>query len=287
MKLFADFNPDVLEVLLCDADGNLFPSEEPAFDASVTITNAFLRRFGLPGNLSAAELRVATTGKNFRTTAVDLAVAGGVPVERALADRYHGAAVANEEQTLRGEVLTCAELEVWVARERDAVTKHLGVSLMPDAAVCRPLDRLSLRYSLAAVSSSSSVRLRACFTATGLDTLIPPGVRFSAEDSLPVPTSKPDPAIYRLAGEALGIRGAQGLAIEDSVPGVASAVAAGFPTVGNVMFVPQEERATRASELWDEGACALIESWWQLCDLIGYPDPEPDAHDEQRAKRAL
>ena len=28
--------------LLCDADGNLFPSEEPAFEASAEVTNAFL-----------------------------------------------------------------------------------------------------------------------------------------------------------------------------------------------------------------------------------------------------
>ena len=33
--------------LLCDADGNLFPSEEPAFDASVEVTNAFLASLGI------------------------------------------------------------------------------------------------------------------------------------------------------------------------------------------------------------------------------------------------
>ena len=31
-----------LEVLLCDADGNLFPSEEPAFVASADVTNRLL-----------------------------------------------------------------------------------------------------------------------------------------------------------------------------------------------------------------------------------------------------
>jgi beta-phosphoglucomutase-like phosphatase (HAD superfamily) len=265
---FADFDLAQIEVLLCDADGNLFPSEEPAFDASVTVTNAFLQRFGLPGNWSAPELRLRTTGKNFRTTAVDLAVDGGVPVESTLAIGHQDAVVATDEQILNRQALTCTELEEWVAKERETVTEHLGITLTPDAAVYGPLERMSLRYSLAAVSSSASLRLQACFTATGLDTLIPPAVRFSAEDSLPVPTSKPDPAIYRLAGETLGIRGGQGLAIEDSVPGVLSAVAAGFPTVGNVVFVPPAERATRTSQLREAGVCGVIDSWRELADIL-------------------
>src|SRR5206468_6511581 len=31
-------------ILLCDADGNLFPSEEPAFEASAVVTNRYLER---------------------------------------------------------------------------------------------------------------------------------------------------------------------------------------------------------------------------------------------------
>jgi beta-phosphoglucomutase-like phosphatase (HAD superfamily) len=269
---FADFDPASVEVLLCDADGNLFPSEEPAFDASVTVTNAFLQRFGLPGTWSAAELRLRTTGKNFRTTAVDLAVAGGVPVEATLARGQKDVVVATDDDIRIGKALTCAELDDWVAKERDTVTEHLAVVLTPDAGVYGPLERMSLRYALSAVSSSAVVRLQACFTATGLDGLIPPGVRFSAEDSLPVPTSKPDPAIYRFAGETLGIEGRRGLAIEDSVPGVLSAVGAGFPTIGNVMFVPPVEQALRASQLQEAGVCAVIDSWWQLDELLGSDD---------------
>jgi beta-phosphoglucomutase-like phosphatase (HAD superfamily) len=268
MNPLDDFDPRAVEVLLCDADGNLFPSEEPAFDASVTVTNAFLQRFGMPGEWTAAELRLRTTGKNFRTTAVDLAVAAGVAVEAPLARGYQDAVVATGEQLRSGDALSCDELDDWVIKERDTVTEHLGITLAPDAAVYGPLERMGLRYGLAAVSSSATVRLQACFTATGLDTLIPPGVRFSAEDSLPVPTSKPDPAIYRFAGEALGVEGSRGLAVEDSVPGVLSAVAAGFPTIGNVMFVPATERAERTSQLRKAGACAVIDSWSQLADRI-------------------
>jgi HAD superfamily hydrolase (TIGR01509 family) len=167
--------------------------------------------------------------------------------------------------------LTVGELENWVAKEKEAVTDHLGATLTPDTAVYGPLEQMSLRYMLAAVSSSASVRLQACFTAAGLDTLIPPAFRLSAEDSLAVPTSKPDPAVCRLAGERLGIEGPGGLAIEDSVPGVLSAVAAGFPTIGNVMFVPASERAERIVELRAAGVCATIESWWQLAELLVIP----------------
>ena len=65
--------------LLLDADGNLVPSEEPAFVASADVTNAFLAELGVDRRFTAEQLRLATTGKNFRTTAVDLAVDAGVP----------------------------------------------------------------------------------------------------------------------------------------------------------------------------------------------------------------
>ena len=39
--------PAPVEAVLCDADGNLFPSEEPAFDASAEVTNAFLASLGV------------------------------------------------------------------------------------------------------------------------------------------------------------------------------------------------------------------------------------------------
>jgi beta-phosphoglucomutase-like phosphatase (HAD superfamily) len=270
---FRDIDVDAIEVLLCDADGNLFPSEEPAFDASVGVTNRFLRRYGLPGDLRAEDLLEQTTGKNFRTTAVDLAVAGGVPVEAELAVGREGALVASQSQLDAGAAVTVGDLEEWVREERAIVTAHLGVTLTPDRNVLDPLRFLSKRYSLAAVSSSASARLDACFIATGLDDLMPAPVRFSAEDSLPVPTSKPDPAVYLFAGEVLDVRGPQGLAIEDSVPGTVSAVAAGFPTVGNVMFVPEPARARRCLELQEAGASAIITSWAELADYLSGSAP--------------
>jgi HAD superfamily hydrolase (TIGR01509 family) len=230
-------------LLLCDADGNLFPSEEPAFEASARITNRFLEAHGIPRRYTAAELRLTTTGKNFRTTAADLAAAAGVIVPR-------------------------DELEHWVTEEKRAVTVHLARALRPDPRVTAPLRRLVRRHPLAAVSSSASARLDACFEATGLADLFPPSVRFSAEDSLREPRSKPDPAIYAFAADELGIAAAEALAVEDSVPGVQSAVGARVRTIGNVMFVPSDERAERGRALKAAGADEVIDSWSALEGLL-------------------
>ena len=254
-----------LRFLLCDADGNLFPSEEPAFVASTGVTNAFLASLGLPAAWTPEELRLSTTGKNFRTTAVDLCVAGGAAVDPAVADGRPGArTVAAPGRPM----LTPEVLEHWVAEEKRTVSAYLAEVLEPDPGVLDPLGKMAPHLTLAAVSSSATSRLAACFEATGLTPLIPADRRYSAEDSLPVPTSKPDPAVYLFAGQALGCAGRQALAVEDSVPGAQSAVAAGFPTVGNVMFVPPAERAERVRLLRAAGVAVVVESWQELADLV-------------------
>jgi HAD superfamily hydrolase (TIGR01509 family) len=239
------FDPAAVEVLLCDADGNLFPSEEPAFVASAEVTNRCLAMLGVARRYAPEELRLATTGKNFRTTIVDLAHEAG-----------------------HGDALTRDALERWVAEEQRAVSTYLAQALKPDPAVHEPLARLARRFQLSAVSSSALARLDACFTATGLAELIPPHRRFSAEDSLPVPTSKPDPAIYTFAGRELGVSGPSGLAIEDSLPGALSAVAAGFATIGNVAFVAPEERSERREALYAAGVVAVVASWSELESIL-------------------
>ena len=230
-----------LTTLLCDADGNLFPSEEPAFVASADVTNRLLAELGDDRRFTPEELRLATTGMNFRSTSRRLAAEAGRP-----------------------EV----DVEPWVAEERRAVTAYLGEHLRPHEPTTAALTAIATRLRLAAVSSSALSRLAACFTATGLDALIPPEVRFSAEDSLPTPTSKPDPAVYRHACAELGIAPAEGLAVEDSVAGALSAVRAGCPTVGNLLFVPPAERAEREAVLREAGVLAVVSSWQELADTL-------------------
>jgi HAD superfamily hydrolase (TIGR01509 family) len=271
LMVVRQFDPAPITTLLCDADDNLFPSEGPAFDASVEVINRFLARFDIAAPFTAEELRKQATGTNFRNTALNLAVLCEVPIEQTLADNRPAAVIASRSDVATDRALCADELEQWVRAEREHVTTHLTATLKPDPQVLGPLQTLAARYALAAVSSSASARLDACFTATGLDSLIPASLRFSAEDSLAVPTSKPDPAVYLRTGEVMGIDVDHGLAIEDSAPGVASAVAAGYVTVGNLMFVPPDERPCRGSELLDAGAIAISDSWQALTDALLSP----------------
>jgi HAD superfamily hydrolase (TIGR01509 family) len=268
LRVVRGFDPAPITTLLCDADDNLFPSEKPAFAASVEVINRFLSRFGVPAPFTAEELRKQAVGKNFRSTAVDLAVLSGVPIEHTLAHGHPAAGIASHSDVATGRALCADELEQWVRQEREQVTAHLAATLRPDPEVLGPLQALASRYALAAVSSSAGQRLNACFAATDLDPLIPAALRFSAEDSLPVPTSKPNPAVYLHTGQVMDVDAQHGLAIEDSVAGVTSAVAAGYPTVGNLMFVPADEQRCRSAELIDAGAIAIIDSWRALTDAL-------------------
>jgi beta-phosphoglucomutase-like phosphatase (HAD superfamily) len=236
-------DPTSATVLLCDADGTLFPSEEPAYEASAEVTNRFLAHLGAERPFSPQELQKLTNGKNFRGAAHELAAGYGRSPDP-------------------------ADLERWVAEEKDVVTAHLRTVLRPDAHVQTSLSRLTERFGLAAVTSSASSRLGACLEVTGLAPFFGPDRRFSAEDSLAEPASKPDPAVYLHAGRQLGITPDQGIAVEDSVNGALSAVAAGYPTVGILVFVPPEDRATRTQALQEAGALAVVSSWSELADLL-------------------
>ncbi|HEX2127967.1 MAG TPA: HAD family phosphatase, partial [Solirubrobacterales bacterium] len=185
-------------------------------------------------------LRRTTTGRNFRSTA------------QALADAH------------AARRLSSWELESWVDEERREVTGYLRRALRPDVQVREPLRQLARTHRLAVVSSSASSRVDACLEATELADLFATDVRFSAEDSLPAPTSKPDPAIYAFALEALALGPDAAVAVEDSVPGVASAVAAGIATFGNLQFVLPREREARRIELARAGAAGVFESWADL-----------------------
>lgn len=229
--------------LLCDADGTLFPSEEPAFEASARVVNDVMAALGLRLSFTGDELRRTSSGRNFRALVTDLA-------------REHGRTVPPEA------------LERWVRVEVDVVTDHLRGTLRPDPAVLDALTRLRPQHALALVSSSALRRLAVCLDATDLAPFFPGSSRFSAQDSLPVPTSKPDPCVYVHAGEVLGLRPEQGLAVEDAVAGVVSAREAGCPVIGIVAFVPPGERETRAEELLAAGAVGVVDSWDELVQLL-------------------
>lgn len=243
MDLLGQLDFSATRVLLCDADGTLFGSEEPAFEASVEVTNAMMAELGSDRRFSAEGLRRATNGKNFRTTAPELAREAGVE-------------------------LTPKVLERWVREEKRAVTAHLEEVLSPDVAVRAPVRRLGEHFELAVVTSSAASRVATCLRVSALGDLFDDERLFSAEDSLPIPQSKPSPAVYLHAGEMLGVAGGEAVAVEDAVPGAQSAIAAGFPTIGCLMFVPAGERAERAEALRVAGVCAVADSWAEIEALL-------------------
>lgn len=238
-----------VRVVLCDADGIMFPSEEPAFVASVEVTNRFLAEHGVDRRYEAEALRLATTGMNYRSTLAALA-------------REHGVGELSE-----------ATLEHWVAAEKVAVTDYLRTALQQDPDVLDPLTALAEQFEVAAVSSSADSRIAACFEVTGLAGFFPPERRFSAEDSLSRPTSKPDPAIYLHALMSLGLEPQEATAVEDSIAGATSAVAAGIPTIANLQFVQESERPERHEALERVGVAAIVTSWWEVLNLLGVATP--------------
>ena len=236
-------SPDRPTTVLLDADGTLFPSEEPAFAASAVVVNQALASAGITAAYDGPELRRAASGRNFRGLVPDLVAAAG----RRLPDD---------------------ELEGWVAREAEVVTDHLRTELRPDPQVIAELTRLSGSLDLALVSSSALSRLDVCLEVTGLAELLPPQRRFSAQDSLPTPTSKPDPAVYQHALAQLGTSAADAVAVEDAASGVLSAVAAGIAVIGITAFLPEEERLTRSADLQTAGARAVVADWQELTELL-------------------
>jgi beta-phosphoglucomutase-like phosphatase (HAD superfamily) len=231
------------EFLLCDADGCLFPSEQPAYDRSAQVMNALFAQLGIDTSYEGEELRRSHTGQSFRLTAANLSRAHGVD-------------------------LPSDVLEHWVHVEKVAVTDHLSRVLRPDVSVQRALAALTTTLSPAVVTSSAIDRVGACLRATQLSEFFDEGRRYSAEDSLPVPISKPDPAIYLFAREQMRLSGTDAVVIEDSVAGVEAATGAGLPVVGLLHFVPVEERSAQGIALKAAGATAVAESWDQIVALL-------------------
>jgi HAD superfamily hydrolase (TIGR01509 family) len=239
--------------LLCDADGTLFPSEEPAYEASAGVTNRFLAELGAERTYEPAELQKLTNGKNFRASAATLAA-------------------------MHARELDDGDVERWVAEEKDVVTAHLRTVLRPDPSVAGPLAQLAERVTLAVVTSSASSRLEACLEVTGLEELFDADRLFSAESSMARPVSKPDPAVYTFACERLGIEPGTAVAVEDSVNGALSAVSAGCWTLGTVQFVPQDQRRDRAEALREAGVVAVVDTWAEIARLLAESACEAGRH---------
>lgn len=163
------------------------------------------------------------------------------------------------------------ELQGYVGQEEDRVIATLVKKGQPCVGVNKVLDKLAEegKYGLAVVSSSALRRVQASIKKVDQDKYFPPDHVFSAATSLPVPTTKPDPAIYLHACKVIGKQPGECLAVEDSKSGTLSAVRAGIPVIGYVgSYNGSAKQKEMATLLKETGAQVLMDDWSQFFDCL-------------------
>ena len=149
----------------------------------------------------------------------------------------------------------------WTAYIRDRTLEAFaeGVEPIPGAReIVHALGARGLPYCVA--SSGKSEKMRFTLGATGLLPLVE-HVLFSAEE---VRHGKPAPDLFLHAAARMGHAPSRCLVIEDSVPGVQAAVAAGMPVIGYA-----GDPHTDAAALKSEGA-HVISDMSALADLLNF-----------------
>ncbi|KAK6358071.1 hypothetical protein TWF730_007426 [Orbilia blumenaviensis] len=234
-------------LLLFDCDNTLVLSEEIAFDVCAEIINELLSKKApsAAAKYSGRSLQSEFVGQNF-------------------------AGMLGQIEQIYGLKLTPEEREHLIKLEVTTITKELGNRVKPCEGANEKLKELKDdgRYQLAVVSSSAGPRVLAALRKAGQMEFFDEDRIFSAMTSLPVPTSKPDPAIYKFACEKLGRDPRECIAVEDSISGVRSAFAAGIPTIGYVGAYEPQQREAKAKELQKYGASCCMDDWKDLDDTI-------------------
>jgi HAD superfamily hydrolase (TIGR01509 family) len=224
----------VVSALVLDCDGVLADTERyghlPAF-------NATFEQFGLPVRWSEQEY----AGK--------LRIGGGKERMASLfAEPAFAAAVGDADRT--------ELLHTWHRAKTAAFTRLVAEGRIPARpGVARIVhEALAAGWTVAVASTSAEDSVRAVLTHA---------VGPSAAARIPVfagdivPAKKPDPAIYRLTADRLGLDPADTLVIEDSRNGLLAATAAGLPCLVTVNGYTRDEGFDEAvlvvSELGDPG----------------------------------
>ena len=116
-----------------------------------------------------------------------------------------------------------------------------GLTVLPGAAAA--VAALAVRYPLAVASSSPRELIPVALRLAGFGDSFP--VVVSSDE---VERGKPEPDVYLLAAQRLGVAPDRCLAIEDSSNGIRAALAAGMPTIAvpTAAFPPAPEVLARA-----------------------------------------
>ena len=160
--------------------------------------------------------------------------------------------------------LTDEEREGYVKQEEDRVIATLEKKAQPCVGCNAELEKLakSKKYGMAVVSSSALRRVQASIKKVDQEKFFPPNHVFSAATSLPVPTTKPDPAIYLHACKEIGVKPGECVAVEDSKSGTLSAVRAGIPTIAYVGSYHNPEKAKDVADMLVQNGAQVVMNHW-------------------------
>src|SRR5207302_11179767 len=173
-------------------------------------------------------------------------------------DRYTGISLAAMLADL--EQRHGRPLPDFADRHRQCVTRLFEAGLQPIAGVTPLLDALACKVCVA--SSSTRERLRHALSLVGLFDRFDPHV-FSAAA---VARGKPAPDLFLHAAEQMRIESQRCVVIEDSLPGVAAAVAAGMTVIG---FTGGSHcRPGHGARLAAQGAAPIVDDMAQLLPIL-------------------
>ena len=239
------------KMVLFDHDGTVVDSETIALKSAWKLTNEVAREFS-----GAEHYELEDFVRSF----------AGKPYREILKNIYPDSSTTINER----------DIDRLVAEEENRAIERLSVEAKATEGTPQVLSYLrdgGVEYAL--VSNSSLQRLSACLGAAALSGYFPSEQIFSAHDSLPIPRPKPLPDIYLYAVKCLDAEVSGCVAIEDSISGVRSAVAAGIgQIIGYVggTHISEDERSSRADALVSAGAHQVIE---RMHDLIGLLSATP------------
>lgn len=158
----------------------------------------------------------------------DLLAEHGVELTEELYSHYLGTTLEYTWEDLIHRFNLPGDIPFWAARYSDAIVESYRRNSVPSPGAVELVQELRARGLRLAVASSS----RTGWVEVALEKL---GVRGYFDQVVTgdmVTRSKPDPQIYLLAAERLGVDPRDCLAIEDAPKGVESAHAAGMTVIG-------------------------------------------------------
>ena len=156
-------------------------------------------------------------------------------------------------------------MDEYVQRELNELIESLKKDCEPCVNANEVLAKLQKqgRYGMSIVSSSALPRVLASIKRAGQASFFDEDKIFSAATSMPMPSSKPDPAIYLFACEKLGVKPEECLAIEDSRSGATSAMRAGINLLGYTGASHDKEEADATAKIltYDCKALDVMTDW--------------------------